>query len=76
MENLFVNAGIISVVYTIVKFVEMRFLTKEPKPIKEIFRDTIIVFISVVLGMFIFIQMGPLSNKKFETSAFTGKADF
>jgi hypothetical protein len=76
METLLVKAGIISLVYTIVKFIDMRFLTKEPKPIKELVRDTIIVFISVVLGLFIFIQMGPLSNKNIETSAFTGKADF
>ena len=39
MENNFVSAGIIAVVYAIVKFVDMRFLAKEPKPVKEIIKD-------------------------------------
>ena len=76
MENNLVSSGVIAVVYAIVKFVEMRFITKDPKPIKEIIRETIFVFISAILGLFIFEQIAPLANKKAETSAFTGKAEF
>ena len=76
MESYFANAGIIAVVYAIIKFIEMRFLTKEPKPIKEIIKETIIVFISAIVGNIVFQQIEPLTNKKIETSAYTGKADF
>ena len=76
MENNFVSAGIIAVVYLLVKFVEMRFLIKESKPVKDLIRDTIIVYISGILGLFVFDQLVPLTIKKVETSAFTGKAEF
>ena len=76
MESYFATAGIIAVVYAIIKFIEMRFLTKEPKPIKEIIKETIIVFISAIVGNIVFQQIEPLTNKKIETSAFKGKADF
>ena len=76
MENNFVSAGIIAVVYAIVKFVDMRFITKEPKPVKEIIKDTATVFISAILGLFVFEQIVPLTFIKNETSAFTGKAEF
>ena len=33
MENIFVVAGIISVIFFIVKFLEMRFVEKESKPL-------------------------------------------
>ena len=76
MENNFVSAGIIAVVYLLVKFVEMRFLIKESKPVKDLIRDTIIVYISGILGLFVFNQLVPLTTQKVETSAFTGKAEF
>jgi len=76
MENNFVSAGIIAVVYILFKFVEMRFIIKESKPVKDLIRDTIIVYISGILGLFVFDQLVPLTTTKAQTSAFTGKAEF
>ena len=53
MENLFLLATIISVVYFLFKFLEMRFVKKEDKPLKELVRDTLHVYISAVIGIFI-----------------------
>ena len=56
MDNIFIQAGIISVLYLLAKFVEMRFVLKENKPIKLLMRDTIIVYISAVAGLYIIEQ--------------------
>ena len=38
MNNIFMNAGIIAVVYSLIKFVEMRMILKEARPVKELLR--------------------------------------
>jgi hypothetical protein len=53
MDNVFVQAGIIAVLYLLMKFGEMRFVLKENKPIKLLMRDTIIVYISAIIGIYI-----------------------
>ena len=59
MENIFVVAGIISVIFFIVKFLEMRFVEKESKPLKFLIRDTLVVYVSVVAGNFVYEQVTP-----------------
>jgi hypothetical protein len=56
MDNVFIQAGIISVLYLLLKFGEMRFVLKETKPMKLLLRDTVIVFLSSVMGMYIIEQ--------------------
>jgi hypothetical protein len=56
MNNIFIIAVIISIIYLIMKFIEMRFIEKENKPLKLLIRDTLIVYISVVVGYFILEQ--------------------
>ncbi len=56
MDNIFVQAGIIAVLYLLIKFGEMRFVLKENKPIKFLMRDTVIVYISAIMGMYIIDQ--------------------
>jgi|688.fasta_scaffold312843_2 hypothetical protein len=56
MDNVFVQAGIIAVLYLLIKFGEMRVILKENKPIKLLMRDTIIVYISSIIGMYIIDQ--------------------
>jgi hypothetical protein len=59
MENIFLVAGIIAVIFFIVKFLEMRFIEKESKPLKFLVRDTLVVYVSVVAGNFIYEQVTP-----------------
>jgi hypothetical protein len=61
MNNVFVCAGIIAISYLLLKFAEMR-VKKEAKPLKEITRDAIIVYASVIVGMYIIEQMAPIAG--------------
>jgi hypothetical protein len=62
MENIFVIAAIISVVFIVAKFIEMRFIEKESKPLKFLIRDALVVYFSVVFGNFIINQVNPIVN--------------
>lgn len=59
--NIFVLAGIISVVFVLAKLAEQKFIDKdkESKPIKLLVRDALVVYISVVSGDFILDQLKP-----------------
>ena len=63
MNNIFLVAGIISVIYFIGKFLEMRYIDNEPKPLKLLVRDTLLVYVSVVCGNFIIEQLQPVLNE-------------
>ena len=76
MDNLFINAGIISFIYILVKFAEMRVILKENKPLKELVKDTIFVFISVITGFFIINQIIPKELSNEVTHAFVDAPGF
>ena len=54
------NALIIAIVFLVIKFIEMRFIDKESKPLKLLIRDTLLVYLSVVAGYFILEQLKPV----------------
>ena len=56
MEKFFIIATAIAITYVSIKFIEMRFILKENKPVKDIVRDTVLVYLSSVVGVFIFDQ--------------------
>lgn len=58
--NTFVLAGIVSIIFLISKFIEMRFIDKESKPLKLLIRDSLLVFFSVLFGLFIIEQLSPI----------------
>jgi len=62
MNNIFVFATIISIVFFISKFIEMRFVEKESKPLKLLIRDTLLVYFSVIVGNFLVDQLIPVIN--------------
>jgi hypothetical protein len=45
------------------KFIEMRLIEKENKPLKTLIRDTLVVYLSVVIGYFIMDQLKPFSQE-------------
>lgn len=63
MDNIFLVAGIISAIFFIGKFLEMRYIDNEPKPLKFLIRDSLLVYISVVTGCFILDQLKPVINE-------------
>lgn len=53
MENIFVLSTLISIVYFLAKFIEMRFVLKDIKPLKFLIRETLLVYVSTVVGLFV-----------------------
>ena len=60
MDKIFVIAAVISVIFLISKFIEMRFVEKETKPLKFLIRDSLLVYFSVVFGDFVIGQINPM----------------
>jgi hypothetical protein len=82
MVSIFVIAGIISLIFCIAKFAEMRVLDKdEPKPLKFLVRDALLVYFSVLMGDFIVDQLKPIISEnvnilKETTTVFTDNPTF
>ncbi len=75
--EIFITAAIISFVFLIAKFLEMRFIEKEAKPLKYLIRDSLIVYFSVVAGHFVINQLNPvLEGGKKLTPVFTDNPGF
>ena len=62
MENIFFIAAIISITFFIAKFIEMRFIEKESKPLKILIKDALLVYFSVIISNFVINQINPLVN--------------
>lgn len=71
MDNIFVMSAVISVIFIIAKFIEMRFIEKESKPLKLLIRDALLVYVSVVSGYFILEQLKPIIQDGGNISAIT-----
>ena len=80
MDNIFFIATVISIIFFISKFIEMRFVEKESKPLKILFRDSLLVYFCVVFGHFVIGQINPLlhggSNSQNVTPVFTDNPGF
>lgn len=80
MDNIFIIAGTVAVTYLLMKFIEMRFIIKENKSAKYLLRDTLIVYLSVILGTFVMKQMDPITEMvgggNVATNAFTNNPEF
>ena len=79
MTNIFVIAAVISITFLIAKFLEMRYIEKESKPLKLLIRDTLLVYFSVIIANFVMDQINPImtggSIKKI-TPVFTDNPGF
>lgn len=57
MEKVFIVAIFATILFSIIKFIELRYLEKEQKPLKFVVRDTIIVFLSCLVSSFSFFYL-------------------
>jgi hypothetical protein len=77
MEKYIIHSGIIAFIYLLMKFVEMRITKNEKKPIKELIRDTLIVYLSAMVGLYIINEFMPeRSIVKTVTNVFTDAPGF
>jgi TctA family transporter len=77
MENTFTYSIIISLIYIIIKFIETKTLLKNnDKTIKHLVKDTIIVYLSSVLGLYVVQQLNPGTVSTTEPGVFTTNPEF
>jgi hypothetical protein len=77
MEKYLIHSGIISFIYLLMKFVEMRITKNEAKPMKEMIRDTVIVYLSAIIGLYIIGEFMPTNAVvKTVTNVFTDVPGF
>jgi phosphoglycerol transferase MdoB-like AlkP superfamily enzyme len=67
MENIFLIAVFATVVFCLAKFVEMKFVEKEMKPLKLLVRDAVMVFVSTALSVFVYSNMNGSISEFFNT---------
>ena len=56
MSTLLMSGVVVSIMHLLLKFIEMRFIVKENKPLRDLFRDSLVVFLSVIVGLFVLDQ--------------------
>ena len=76
MTNNYIIPLVISLVYLILKFLDMRYLKKENKGLKDLILDSFIVFLSSLMGLFIYDQFNLLDDTTSITKAFIDNPNF
>ena len=59
MDNIFLYAGFIAGVFFLAKFIEMRYIEQESKPLKILIRDSLLVYVCVIVGNFVVEEINP-----------------
>lgn len=63
MEKIFMLAMLITFLFCSLKMIEMKYVTKEWKPLKTVIRDAVVVFVASVASTFVFnVSNGTLSD--------------
>ena len=79
MTNNFLISSIIAIIYSLLKFFDMRYIKKENRPLKDLILDSSVVFISSLLTFFLFEQFNIadlINNNEALPEVFTGSAEF
>jgi len=58
MEQFLIPAIITTVLFSLFKFLEMKYLDKQIKPLKVFIRDAFMVFVSSLVGVYVFSLFG------------------
>ena len=74
--SIFITGFSVAIIYLLFKFIEMRFILKENKPVKLLARDTLLVYLSVLLGNFVMKQLGASEISTKVPQVFTNNPDF
>ena len=78
MENIFLTSCLVSFVYFVFKLIELKYMKcDDNKPFKEMVKDTLIVYLSSVVGYLLLGQiLLVLTDEIKGTQVFTGTPDF
>ena len=75
-ESPFMLSATISVIYLLLRFLEMRFVLKEMKPLKTLIRDALLVYFSTLSGFYMLQHIAPITKLNTNTAAFINEPDF
>jgi len=75
-DNKFTISTTIAILYFLIKLLEQKFILKEVKPLKVLTRDTFVVYIASLMGMFILEQLSPLTDNSNVPNVFVNDPDF
>ena len=75
-SSIFVTGVAVACAYLLFRFIEMRFILKENKPVKLLARDTLLVYLSVLLGNFVMQQLGASEISTKVPQVFTNSPNF
>ena len=75
MKNIFYISTIITIVFFLFKFIEIKYIVNDEKSIKELLRETLMVYLSIVTGIFIHNQFNDTESNK-NINVFLDKPDF
>ena len=75
-DSPFMLSTTISVIYLLLRFIEMRFIIKETKPLKLLLRDALLVYLSTLSGFYILQNVSPITKLSTNTAAFINDPDF
>jgi len=56
MEKILIVASIVMFLFSIMKVLEMKYITKQWTPLKYVIRDAVMVFCASFIGLFLFSQ--------------------
>lgn len=78
MENSSFICGImVSLVFALLRYIEYKFIQKEPILLKKIVQETLMVYLSYVMGLFIYGQViDPMTKLGGSPNVFTTDPDF
>lgn len=78
MDSVYINALLVSIIFFVVKMIENKFQNDETneKPLKNMVKDTLIVYVSCIVGSIIYKQFFPSGSVKNAASAFVNNPDF
>ena len=77
MENSLVIASVIAIIFALLSVIEARFIRKDGTPFKVHIKNTVMVFVSSLAGLFIMESIGDSSVAAPQpVGAFTGAPGF
>jgi hypothetical protein len=76
MSDTLIKGVIICCIYMTVRYIESRFITKEPIKLKTLVQNTLMVYISYITGMFVYEQLEPIKKLTKAPSVFTAEPGF
>ena len=75
MDNMLMLATSISFVYFVIRFIQIKQSKDDEKPsIKSVMKDTLVIFISSILGITLMEQLSPFLNESKSVGGGGGKS--